>query len=482
MKSRLFKKFFFTTAIIVTVCLTVTLTILSFVISNYFSREKYELLSSNCQSVSEIALFDINSSNFKRNIFNIINVQNTVSQVDTFITDTQGKIIACGCEEAFSGEVCYHSKQIIPNEILEKASVNKFSESGTLGGIYNEIYYSVGMPIKSADNHAYGYVFSSTSAQSLREILSAISRMYFLSASIPLILMFVAVYTMSYRFTKPLKLMSEAAKSMARGDFSKRIPIYSDDEIGELSVSFNNMTNSLERLEKMRRSFVANVSHELRTPMTTIAGFIDGIADGTISEEKSGYYLNIVSSEVKRLSRIIESMLNLSRLEAGEVNLNPSLFSVSDTLVNVVISREQQITEKNITIKGLDELEQVNIYADFDLIYQVIYNLVDNAVKFTNQSGTISFKLSEKGGMAQFDIKNTGYGIPKENLNSIFERFYKIDKSRSANKNSTGLGLYIVKTIIKIHHGKIVAESVENEYTLFRVILPVRNNNIGGKK
>ena len=482
MKSRLFKKFFFTTAIIVTVCLTVTLTILSFVISNYFSREKYELLSSNCQSVSEIALFDINSSNFKRNIFNIISVQNKVSQVDTFITDTQGKIIACGCEEAFSGEVCYHSKQIIPNIILEKACMNKFSESGTLGGIYNEIYYSVGMPIKSADNHAYGYVFSSTSAQSLREILSAIYRMYFLSASIPLILMFVAVYTMSYRFTKPLKLMSEAAKSMARGDFSKRIPIYSDDEIGELSVSFNDMTNSLERLEKMRRSFVANVSHELRTPMTTIAGFIDGIADGTISEEKSGYYLNIVSSEVKRLSRIVESMLNLSRLEAGEVNLNPSLFSVSDTLVNVVISREQHITEKNITIKGLDELEQVNIYADFDLIYQVIYNLVDNAVKFTNQSGTISFKLSEKGGMAQFEIKNTGYGILKENLNSIFERFYKIDKSRSANKNSTGLGLYIVKTIIKIHHGKIVAESVENEYTLFRVILPVRNNNIGGKK
>ena len=167
-------------------------------------------------------------------------------------------------------------------------------------------------------------------------------------------------------------------------------------------------------------------------------------------------------------------MLNLSKLEAGEVVLKPSLFSVSDTLVDVVLSREQQIAEKNITINGLDELQHISIYADFDLIYQVIYNLVDNAVKFTDESGTISFKLSEKGGMAHFEIKNTGPGIPKENLNNIFDRFYKIDKSRSANKNSTGLGLYIVKTIIKIHHGKIIAESVENEYTLFKVILPVR--------
>ena len=482
MKSRLFKKFFFTTAIIIMVCLTVTLTILSFVVSNYFSKEKYELLTNNCRSVADIALFDFNSSNFKRNLYNIIRVQNEVSGVDTFITDTQGKIIACGCDDFFSSDGCNHSNVIISNEILKKVQSDNFSESGTLGGIYGEVYYTVAMPIKSADNNISGYVFSSTSAQSLRNILSAISRMYILSSVIPLALMFVAVYTMTYNFTKPLKLMSEAAKSMAKGDFSKRIPIYSDDEIGELSVSFNNMTNSLERLEKMRRSFVANVSHELRTPMTTIAGFIDGIIDGTISEEKSEYYLNIVSSEVKRLSRIVESMLNLSKLEAGEINLKPTLFSISDTLVNVVISREQQIAAKNITINGLDELEQISIYADFDLIYQVIYNLVDNAVKFTNESGTISFALSQKNGMAQFEIKNTGSGIPKENLDNIFERFYKIDKSRSANKNSTGLGLYIVKTIIKIHHGKIVAESVENEYTLFKVILPVRNNNIGGKQ
>jgi len=277
---------------------------------------------------------------------------------------------------------------------------------------------------------------------------------------------------MTYRMTKPLKLMSEASKAMARGDFSKRVPVISDDEIGELSASFNMMTNSLARLESMRKSFVADVSHELKTPMTTISGFIDGILDGTIEPEKQKYYLGIVSDEVKRLSRLVQSMLSMSRLESGEFVLNPELFDLGQLLCSVVVSQEQRIENKNLQIIGLDEVESVSVSADKDLIHQVVYNLIDNAVKFTNDGGSISFALKSENKKTVLTVTNTGKGIPEKELPYIFERFYKVDKSRSASKNSTGLGLYIVKTIITAHGGQVSVSSKENQFTAFKIILP----------
>ncbi len=285
--------------------------------------------------------------------------------------------------------------------------------------------------------------------------------------------MFFAIYAMTYRLTKPLKLMSEASRAMAKGDFSKRIPVMTDDEIGELSVSFNQMTNSLVQLEEMRKSFVANVSHELKTPMTTIGGFIDGILDGTIEPEKRNYYLTIVSDEVKRLSRLVQSMLSMAKLESGEFVLKPELFDFREMLCTIVISQEQRIEAKKLNIKGLDEVESISVNADKDLIHQVIYNLVDNAIKFTDESGTIGFRVKRDNKKLVFTITNTGKGIPENELPHVFERFYKADKSRSANKNSTGLGLYIVKTILKAHGGGIAVTSKENSFTSFSVTLPL---------
>ena len=471
MRLKLFKKLAVTIGIVILISMSVIVMILSIVISNYFSNEKYAELIQNCESVAEITLKDMNSSNFKRNIYNIIAVQNKVSNVDTFICDNKGEIIVCGCDKYYNSE-CSHSFGTINNDILDSASKEYFAVNN-FNDLYTDAHFIVGIPIKAADGTKFGYVFSSTSAQSLRNLISEIFKMYVISAIIPIVLMLIIVYAMTYRFTKPLKLMSVAAQAMSRGDFSKRIPVMSDDEIGELSISFNNMTNSLSKLEKMRRSFVANVSHELRTPMTSISGFIDGILDGTIAEDKQEYYLKIISTEVKRLSRVVESMLSLSKLESGEVSLNPVMFNLSDTIVDVVVSREKEIEGKNLTITGLDSLEKTFVYADYDLIYQVVYNLVDNAVKFTDESGEISFSVSTDSKFTKFSVRNTGCGIPQENLGNIFDRFYKLDKSRSTNKNSVGLGLYIVKTIINIHHGTVSVASKEGAFTEFTVNLPL---------
>ncbi len=478
MKSKLFNKYFLTVSVIIIVSFATVLAILSFVISNYFSKEKYELLKDNCVSIGEIASVDITSSNFKRNIYNIIRVQNNVSDIDIFISDTEGNIVLCGCDGYLMDEKCIHRSKQVSNEILSKAKNNKFFEIGTVDGVYHENHYSVGIPILSGDNKIIAYVFSATSTESLKNLLTTLRNFSLFSAIVPIFAAFTLLYSLTYRFSKPLKSMSEAAKRMAKGDFSHRIPVISDDEIGELSVSFNNMTDSLAKLEKMRRSFIGNVSHELRTPMTTIAGFIDGIIDGTIEEDKREYYLNIVSREIKRLSRVVESMLNLAELESGEMRIKPTSFNISECLVTILLNREQIVEEKNINIIGLDQIEPITIYADYDLIYQAVYNLVDNAVKFTNPGGSIAFKMIKTKKDVQFMIKNTGPGIPKDSLQHIFERFYKGDKSRSADVESTGIGLFIVKKIIDIHGGKIIADSKENEYTVFKIMLPIKLEEI----
>ena len=209
--------------------------------------------------------------------------------------------------------------------------------------------------------------------------------------------------------------------------------------------------------------------------MTTIGGFIDGIIDGTIEKEKSDQYLQIVSNEVKRMTRLVEGMLNLSKLEAGEIKIHPTNFDFKQLIIDVVLSQEQRIENKNITIIGLDALNKCFVRADRDLLHQVVYNLCDNAVKFTDDDGIIEFNLTFDSTHFEFNIKNTGVGIPKEDLPLIFERFYKGDKARSANKDSTGLGLYLVKTIVKIHGGTAFVKSSENEFTQFGIRLPINS-------
>lgn len=473
---KLFKKFFFTTSVIILVSLTVMMSILSFFISNFFSREKYVLLKDNCEAVSHFVAADINSSNYRRNLYNIINIQNETSDVDIFVCDNKGRITVCGCSNYHTEMDCAHSSVLISPATLKSVGSEDYFRIGNVGDIYKEEQYTLATAVRTSDNKIQGYVFVSTSTKSLRNLMRRIFSIYLISAIFPIAIMFIATFAISYNLVKPLKMMSDAARSMAEGDFTKRVPVLNDDEIGELSVSFNNMTDSLAKLEGMRRSFIGNVSHELRTPMTTIAGFIDGIIDGTIPKEKHNEYLSIISEEVNRLSRIVESMLNISRLESGAVTLKKTRFDLAQLVINVVISRESVIDQHNFQILGLDSLEKAEIFADYDLIYQVIYNLVDNAVKFTDENGKISFAIYSNNNFVELAIKNSGEGIPKDQLEFIFDRFYKIDKSRSNVKNSSGLGLFIVKTIVELHGGKISVESEPDEFTLLRVVFPNESN------
>ena len=279
----------------------------------------------------------------------------------------------------------------------------------------------------------------------------------------------------SYAMVKPMKKLTDATKEYAGGNFSRRVPETEQySELAELAASFNRMAESLAEIDASRSMFVSNVSHELKTPMTIISGFIDGILDGTIPPEDERKYLTIVSDETKRLSRLVVAMLNISKIEAGKLTLNLSDVPLADLLCNTLLGFEQEIEKKQITVTGLDTLEPLTVPADEVLLNQIFYNLVDNAVKFTPEGGEITVSLRAEKKYATARIRNTGKGIPKDECNLVFDRFYKVDKSRGLDAKSFGMGLFIVKSIVDLHHGSITVESEENLYTEFTVRLPMQ--------
>lgn len=440
--------------------------------TRFWVNDKQNLLKDNTKKAADITVqYTIQESSsmyqIQPNLVYYLNTMATMVDANVFITDNDGTVQMCSdnISRVLSGAQ-------LPQSIKNSLNGKEFTDVGYLDNIYSRQMYTVGEPILANDGQQIGYVFMSISAAGLSAYLMNNMQIFFLSAIGALTLTFIALYLMTYRMVRPLRQMAAAVRSFGNGDFSYRIQVKGKDEVAELANSLNTMAVSLSSVEGMRRSFVANVSHELKTPMTTIAGFIDGILDGTIPDEKRNHYLKIVSDEVKRLSRLVKSMLDLSRIDNGELHLKPVKYDLTEQVCNVLLSFEQRVDEKNITVEGLDECPRAEVFADFDLLGQVVYNLVDNAIKFIDTGGTLSIHIYKKDNRVYCALRNTGIGIPATEMPHIFERFYKSDKSRSLDKNGMGLGLYIVKTIINYHQGEIVVRSVEGEYCEFEFWLP----------
>ncbi len=285
----------------------------------------------------------------------------------------------------------------------------------------------------------------------------------------------IGVYIVSERITAPIKKASHAAAQYAMGDFTERIPVTGQDEITTLSRAINHMADSLSKTEENRNTFIANVSHDLRTPMTTIAGFADGILDGTIPPEKQQQCLEVISSETHRLSRLVSSLLEMSR--AGNGNINPVRFNLTEKARQALIGLESKIESKHLEIEFNCD-EDVFVMADTDSIHQVVYNLTENAVKFCNEKGKLTINMGKEGKKAFFEIINTGDGIPKNEIPLLFERFYKSDRSRGLDKTGMGLGLYIVKTNLASHGETITVNSEQGKFTAFRFTLPLAPQTI----
>ena len=482
MPKTLFKKYLRITSLIIAISFFILSLIMLVFVSTYWQTEKRNLLLKNAQSVAAIAADSVTS--VENNVYTIhtermqafIAAFSDNIDADIFVTKLNGQFVIA----AYTDDSKVNDTKKVGTEIMQKALAGRYSSQGTMDGIYGQTYYSVGVPIVvniDGNKATIGAVFTAYNVQSFNAFRGEIIRVFVLAAIAAFMVAFCAVWLFSYKLVRPLRNMAAAARAFGDGNFSIRVPVTSQDEIGELAVAFNNMASSLSSGESVRRNFIANVSHELKTPMTTIAGFIDGILDGTIPAEKQSYYLNIVSQEIKRLSRLVRTMLDLSRIDSGELRLRPARFDLTNTILIALLSFEKAIDDKKLEIRGLESAESLFVDGDPDMIHQVVYNLIENAVKFTNQGGYIEIRITDQPERTIVAIKNSGAGIAPDELSLIFDRFYKTDKSRSQDKNGMGLGLYIVKTIIRLHGGEINVSSVQNEYCQFEFWLPKRSES-----
>ena len=347
-------------------------------------------------------------------------------------------------------------------------------EKGDFFGLYKDTGWSwlvVQKPFKYQDingkEQVIAAIYLNTPITQVNKARATVFRFFIIAVIVSALISIVLVYIFSLRITKPLKQISNAAKVIAGGEFSRRLSIDTEDEIGELAKAFNQMVAALQNLEEMRRGFIANVSHELRTPMTSISGFIEGILDGTIPPEKQKDYLEIVKEEVMRLNRLVNELLDLARMEAGEIHIVTKDFNINELIRRCIIKLESLIMEKNLEIVANFEEEDVFVRADIDAIERVILNLIHNAVKFTPETGIICLSTSIQKDNVLISVADNGIGMEKEELDMIWDRFYKSDKSRSRDKLGTGLGLAIVKNLINEHGQDVWAESEAGRGTTF---------------
>jgi len=474
MRKSLFVKYFTVCTIIILSSLIFLGSVFGVLLSRHVRTERQDMLSKNVSKAAAFTVFNYEENSGKYIDQRIVrqfylSMSETVSGV-MFFADVDGNTLICT-----DNGLCQHETNKISKNVLSSIETNEqYQEYGKFGGIYSSMHYTVGQPIK-IDNgtKVIGYLFCSVSADTISRLIADVVKMFLVACLFSILISCLIIYVTTNILSRPLKQMSKAAKSFGRGDFTVRVNYHSKDEVGELATSFNQMADSLSELENTRKNFIANVSHELKTPMTTIGGFIDGILDGTIPKENEQQYLKLVSDEIKRLSRLVRAMLNVAKIEAGDTKINATEIDIRDIVITTLFNFENTIEEKQIDVRGLAEMEKVSVLGDKDLIHQVVYNLIDNAVKFCNQNGYLEFSATKEGKIANIHIKNSGNGISREEINHIFDRFYKTDKSRSLDKNGVGLGLHFVKSILDMHGGKITVGSVEGEYTEFIIGLPI---------
>ena len=477
-----FAKYVCAFMLIILFCFSVIVAIVTSIVMNYSVKTKAELVQNSAEatakyfsdqlkSETDVLCFGDHAESNRESVSSVISViASSNDDMTLFITDSEGVILL----SEGNNHHLIASGARIPENLMERLLAgSNVSENTDLDGIYASKRMIYAVPVFNGEGEAVGAVFVCASSVIMTELLSDISRATIMSILWVMLAALVAVYIVTQRIIAPLKEISIAAHQFASGRFDTRVTVKGSDEVAELATAFNQMAESLDNYETMRNTFISNVSHDLRTPITSISGFVDGILDGVIPPDKYTYYLEIVSSEAKRLSRLVASLLELSRIQAGERKFTPVPFDICEMARQIVISFEKSIYDKNLEVEFDCDDDNMTAIADRDAIYQILYNLCDNAVKFSREGGL--FKISVKAAKGKkkliVSVYNEGQGISKADLPYVFERFYKSDKSRGLNKTGVGLGLYISKTIIDSHGEKIWVESEQNDYCRFSFTL-----------
>ncbi len=371
-------------------------------------------------------------------------------QAYSVVVDRSGTVKVYGIEQLMAtNNVRFDENQVIRalSTVLQgQEVVNKFDTD-------NGPAFTVAVPW--IDNGTVlGAVFVQTAAQTVYATYQGLALQVALAAIVAFIIAGICIFFITRQIIQPLRVMAQMSGEMAEGKFDRRVPVTGSRETQELAVSFNTMATQLDALEQTRRDFVANVSHELRSPMTSMQGFLQGMLDGTIPLSEQKQYMQIVLDETRRLSKLVGSLLNLSRLENGETPLAMSHFDLHETIRRLIIANLSQLDEKQLELQLSFEDEAMYVHADQDQIEQVLINLLSNAIKYTPAGGHIAIDTVQKEKHTVVTISDDGPGIQPEDAPYVFDRFYKADKAHTVGKG-TGLGLAICKRIMERHHQSI---------------------------
>ena len=497
----IFSKYLATFIASILISFTVLSGIISSIIFAYATDEKEETLYNTTatiarhitnESVGNLQSY-VDSDIFLKIATPIINRD---KDIDMIITDSEGSVLLSSIEG--SAIVVDGVKIPATNGNLGKINLSVFYEKndggeasylfhrGNLGKYVQENSIACARRVVT-DGENRGFVIALTSTEDMDNLIGALMRAVFSSSAWVMLAAVIAIYFISERIISPLRTMTNASKKLANGDYSTRVEVTGGGEIADLASAFNNMAESIENLDKIRSSFMASVSHDLRTPMTTISGFIEGITSGAIPPEKQDYYLGVISTEVHRLSRLVTQLLDITRLESGDRKFNFTDFDIAEVARIILISFEQQIEGKRLDVGFEIDEEIMSAHADKDAIYQVLYNLCHNAIKFSNEGGRLEIKITHTdNNKLRVSVFDQGKTLAEEDKAMVFERFFKSDKSRGLDKSGVGLGLYISKTIIDAHSETIGVNTFDGVGTEFYFTLkegePIkRMHNDGGK-
>ncbi len=444
------------------------------IVRSYLNDNTLTELEANSNTIARLAAAYFVEDEMSGQDFLVnISVAASVSGADMVICDTYGRLLLC----SDSPMGCIHRGKYVSGEFVEKVLHNgSVADTGILTGLYETSRYVVSVPVRTDDGESVGIVILSAPLSETSRVLSRLSGFYIYISVIAIILALIIMNILARKQSTPLKDMANAAVAFGHGDMSARVRVnkYDPLEVQEMAVAFNNMAVSLEKIEAQRTDFVANVSHELKTPMTVIGGYVDGILDGTIPPEKQTYYMQIVSDETKRLSRLVRNMLEISRMQAKEgfSEEEKIRFDICECAGQILLSFEQRIVQKELEVDVRFPEESLYTMANKDAIVQVLYNLVDNAVKFCAQGGRLQLAVAEAGEKLRITVANDGPAIPAEELPFVFDRFHKLDKSRNRKQEGWGLGLYIVKTLV-CSHGEDISVTSREGSTVFTFTLPL---------
>ncbi|ERI93111.1 ATPase/histidine kinase/DNA gyrase B/HSP90 domain protein [Clostridiales bacterium oral taxon 876 str. F0540] len=468
LKKGLFSKMVFTYTIIIALSFIIIAAFLSVWFENYYFNQRRHQLEKESLFIKPYVFDFFKNSSDNREYSQeqrdaALKFFSAYSSADIWLEDKIGYVYAVS-DEKYQSLI---ARQVFTKG-LEEMRFNKIYEmKGTYGDIIKNQSHIYGIPVIDSDSNFYGAIIMITPLDEIRSPLKNVYRIIWITAIFAIIISCFIIYYFSERILiKQLAAINAVAKKISKGDVGKRVEVNSNDEIGELAESFNYMADSLEKVEKARREFISNVSHEIRSPITSIKGFIGGILDGVIPKDKENYYLSIAYEEIQRLTRLVNDLLDLSAIEAGQFKLRIDEFDINEIIRLTVIKFETRIKEKKLDVDVCFNLEHQYVAGDRDRLIQVMTNLIDNAIKYVNEGGKVYICTKVKGEKVLVSVFNSGPLIAREDLPHIWDRFYKSDKSRT-QKISTGLGLPIVRNILTQHGEDIWVENKEGEGVTF---------------